>query len=81
MDDVCSVAAGRNLIGGKIDPGKVHYLVLSIRAKVQLPGGKTFGGMLGVRTLATLGAFVDFGSYSLAVPTRFVVEKDEVPNP
>lgn len=79
VKNIHRVIARDNIIGGKVRPGEMPYFVFSVRAKVQLPEGKSFGGILGVKTLAALGAFVDLGSYSLVVPSKFV-SKDAIPS-
>lgn len=72
VENVYRVMAEDTLIGGKVNPGRMPFFVFSVRAKVQLPEGKVFGGILGVKTLTALGAFVDLGSYSLVVPAHTV---------
>lgn len=79
MENIHRVTAREVLIGEKIRPGKMPFFVFSVRAKVQLPEGKTFGGILGVKTLTALGAFVDLGSYSLVIPSQFA-SKESVPS-
>ena len=56
------------------------YAVISeelglVGATVVLPADRKFGGILGTKTLARLGATLDFGSYSLLVPKTVVSEK------
>lgn len=72
VENIHRVIARDVLIGGKLRTGEMPYFVFSVRAKVELPEDKSFGGILGVKTLTALGAFVDLGSYSLVVPARFV---------
>lgn len=78
VENIHQVTGREVLIGDKIEPGATPFFVFSVRAKVQLPEDKTFGGILGVQTLARLGAFVDLGSYSLVIPSR-VASDDERP--
>ena len=75
VENIHRVIARDNLIGGKVCPGELPYFVFAVRAKVILPESKSFGGILGIKTLAALGAFVDLGSYSLIVPAKFAAKE------
>ncbi len=75
VDDVSTVFAEQCLVGGKLELGKTHFFVHQIGATVVLPADKKFGGILGTKTLAGLGASLDFGSYSLLVPKSMLSEK------
>lgn len=79
VENVYRVMVDDTLIGGKVSPGRMPYFVFSVRAKIQLPQGKVFGGILGMKALRALGAFVDLGSYSLVVPARTVRKEETNP--
>ena len=80
VENIHRVTARDVLIGDKVRPAEMPFFVFSVRAKVQLPEDKTFGGLLGVQTLAKLGAFTDLGSYSLVVPAKFASIDNPPPN-
>ena len=75
VEDVSGVIADQCLVGGKLELGKTHFFVHRIGATVVLPADKKFGGILGTKTLASLGASLDFGSYSIMVPRKMVMKK------
>ena len=81
VEDVSTVLAEQCLVGGKFELGKTHFLVHPIGATVVLPPDKKFGGILGTKTLASIGALIDFGSYSLAVPSSSVAEAKQESTP
>jgi len=75
VEDVSVVVSEQCLVGGKLELGKTQFIVHRIGATVVLPPDRKFGGILGTKTLATLGATLDFGSYSLLVPKSLLSEK------
>lgn len=81
VEDVSAVVSEQCLVGGKLELGKTHFFVHRIGATVVLPEDKKFGGILGTKTLASLGALIDFGSYSLAVPSSSVAEAKQESTP
>lgn len=81
VENIHRVTAREVLIGGNVRPGATPFFVFSVLAKVQLPEDKTFGGILGVQTLAKLGAFVDLGSYSLVIPPKLPSEGSDSSSP
>lgn len=75
VNEVSTVITGQCLIGGNLEVGKTRFFVHRIGATVVLPDGKKFGGIIGTKMLSGLGASMDFGSYSLLVPKRIVLQK------
>jgi hypothetical protein len=75
VNDVSLVVSEQGLVGGKLELGKTQFIVHRIGASVVLPADRKFGGILGTRTLAPIGASLDFGSYSLLVPKSLLSDK------
>ncbi|BCX48189.1 hypothetical protein HAHE_20970 [Haloferula helveola] len=63
------------VIGGILRLPSMQFEVHSLAKQIQPPSGRKLGGILGSRTLGSLGARVDFGSYHILTPKIITIPR------